>query len=111
MLVSAAAAPEVGIALLTVALVCGLDGSAACPSTRRASGPRAGGRSPALRVAGVLLAIGGDRDQRASARAATSEPLLLGLALRRRARDGAPGGRERPLARATGEPFVAALVN
>ena len=43
-LVSAAAAPEVGVALLTVALVCGST-PAACRSTPRASGRRASGRS------------------------------------------------------------------
>ena len=56
MLVSAAAAPEVGVALLTVALVAGSTGGS-LPVDAAGLGPA--GRRPitAPRVAGVLLAI------------------------------------------------------
>ena len=52
--VSAVAAPEVGVALLTVAIVCGSTGGA-CRSTRQGSAPREA--VTAATVIGVVLTM------------------------------------------------------
>jgi bacterial/archaeal transporter family-2 protein len=108
-LVAAVAAPEVGVAVLTVALVCGSTGGS-LPVDAAGLGPA--GRRPitTYRVAGVVLAIGATVIGAVGARG-DLQPLLLtvafcvgvGMALQ-----AAANGR---LARATGEPFVASLVN
>lgn len=108
-LISTAAAPQVGVALLTVAVVCGsTTGSVAID----AAGLAPAGRLPvtAARIAGVLLAIAATVIGAIGARGAL-EPLLLGLALlggAGMAMQSAANGR---LGRATGEPFVASLTN
>jgi len=107
-LVSAAAAPEVGVALLTVALVCGSTGGS-LPVDAAGLGPA--GRRPITppRVAGVLLAVGATA---LSALGARGDPdvLLLALALAGlgMSLQAAANGQ---LARATGEPWAASLVN
>ena len=92
-LVSAAAAPEVGVALLTVALVCGSTGGS-LPVDAAGLGPA--GRRPITlpRVAGVLLAIAATA---LSALGARGDPdvLLLALALGGGLRDVAAGGGQR----------------
>jgi len=108
-LVSAVAAPEVGVALLTVALVCGSTGGS-LPVDAAGLGP-AGQRPLTLpRVAGVLLAIAATAITASGSRGHL-DPLLLSLALivgLGMALQAAANGQ---LARETGEPFVAALVN
>ena len=108
-LVSAAAAPEVGVALLTVALVCGSTGGS-LPVDAAGLGPA--GRRPLTlpRVAGVLLAVAATA---ISASGARGDPDVLLLALAFSAGIGmslqsAANGR---LAHATGEPWAASLVN
>jgi transporter family-2 protein len=108
-LVSAAAAPEVGVALLTVALVCGSTGGS-LPVDAAGLGPA--GRRPitTYRVAGVVLAIGATVIGAVGARG-DLQPLLLTLALCAgvgMALQAAANGR---LASETGQPFVASLVN
>ena len=108
-LVSAAAAPELGVALLTVALVCGSTGGS-LPVDAAGLGPS--GRRPVTlpRVAGVLLAVVATV---ISARGSRGDPDLLLLALVFTAGLGmslqaAANGR---LVAATGEPWAASLVN
>jgi transporter family-2 protein len=108
-LISAVAAPEVGVALLTVALVCGST-AGSLPVDAVGLGPA--GRRPITlpRVAGVLLAIAATVISALGAHG-NPEVLLLGLALAAgigMALQAAANGR---LASATGEPFVATLVN
>jgi transporter family-2 protein len=108
-LVSATAAPEVGVALLTVALVCGSTGGS-LPVDAAGLGP-AGRRAITLpRVAGVLLAIGATA---ISALGARSDPdmLLLALALAAGLGMSLQAAANGQLARATGEPWAASLVN
>jgi transporter family-2 protein len=108
-LVSAVAAPEVGVALLTVALVCGSTGGS-LPVDAAGIGPA--GRRPITlpRVAGVALAIAATV---ISALGARGDPdvLLLGLALAAGAGMALQAAANGRLASATGEPFVATLVN
>jgi bacterial/archaeal transporter family-2 protein len=108
-LVSAVAAPEVGVALLTVAIVCGSTGGSLAVD---AAGLGPVGRRPITlpRVAGVLLAIGATAISALGARSDPNMVLLvlalavgLGMALQ-----AAANGQ---LASETGEPFVASLVN
>jgi bacterial/archaeal transporter family-2 protein len=108
-LVSAAAAPEVGVALLTVALVCGSTGGS-LPVDAAGIGPA--GRRPitAYRVAGVLLAIGATVISALGARG-DLQPLLLTLALCAGVLMAVQAAANGQLARETGEPFVASLVN
>jgi len=108
-LVSAVAAPEVGVALLTVALVCGSTGGS-LPVDAAGLGPA--GRRPITppRVAGVLLAIGATLITALGARGEL-EPLLLSLAVLAGVGLALQQAANGQLARATGEPFVAALVN
>jgi len=108
-LVSAAAAPEVGVALLTVALVCGSTGGS-LPVDAAGIGPA--GRRPITpyRVAGVLLAIGATAIGALGARGHV-EPLLLSLAFAAGLFMAVQAAANGQLARETGEPFVAALVN
>jgi transporter family-2 protein len=108
-LVSATAAPEVGVALLTVALVCGSTGGS-LPVDAAGLGP-AGRRAITLpRVAGVLLAIGATA---ISALGARSDPdmLLLAVALAAGLGMSLQAAANGQLARATGEPWAASLVN
>jgi transporter family-2 protein len=108
-LVSATAAPEVGVALLTVALVCGSTGGS-LPVDAAGLGP-AGRRAITLpRVAGVLLAIGATA---ISALGARSDPdmLLLALALAAGLGMSLQAAANGQLARATGERWAASLVN
>lgn len=108
-LVSAAAAPEVGVALLSVALVCGSTGGSLSVD---AAGLGPAGRRPvtAPRVAGALLAVAATV---VSALGARSDPelLLLTLALLAGVGIALQAAANGQLARETGEPFFAALVN
>jgi transporter family-2 protein len=108
-LVSAIAAPEVGVALLTVAIVCGSTGGS-LPMDAIGLGPA--GRRPVTlpRVAGVLLAVGATA---ISALGARGHPdlLLLALALLVGVGMALQSAANGQLARATGEPFVASLIN
>jgi transporter family-2 protein len=108
-LISAIAAPEVGVALLTVALVCGSTGGS-LPVDALGLGPAGQRAITAPRVAGVLLAIGATILTAIGARGEL-EPLLLGLALLVGIGMAAQSAANGQLARRTGEPFVAALVN
>jgi transporter family-2 protein len=108
-LVSAAAAPEVGVALLTVALVSGSTGGS-LPVDAAGIGPA--GRRPitAPRVAGVVLAITATVISALGAPADLNVLLLAaafvaGVTL---ALQAAANGQ---LVRATGEPWAATLVN
>jgi transporter family-2 protein len=108
-LVSAAAAPEVGVALLTVAIVCGSTGGS-LPVDAAGLGPA--GRRPvtAPRVAGVVLAVGATALSAVGARGHV-DVLLLTLALlagMSLAVQSAANGR---LAQRSGEPFLASLIN
>jgi transporter family-2 protein len=108
-LVSAAAAPEIGVALLTVALVCGST-SGSLPVDAAGLGPSGRRRITAPRVAGVLLAIG------ATAISALGSPgdldvLLLTLAFLAGLLLALQAAANGQLARATGEPWAATLVN
>jgi transporter family-2 protein len=108
-LVAATAAPEIGVALLTVALVCGSTGGS-LPVDAAGLGPA--GRRPitAYRLAGVVLAIGATVIGAVGARG-DLQPVLLTLAFCvgvGMALQAAANGR---LASETGEPFVASLVN
>jgi transporter family-2 protein len=108
-LVSAAAAPEVGVALLTVALVCGSTGGS-LPVDAAGIGP-AGKRPISVhRVAGVLLAIAATVIGALGARG-DLEPLLLSLALFAGIGMALQAAANGQLARETGEPFVASLIN
>jgi bacterial/archaeal transporter family-2 protein len=108
-LVSATAAPEVGVALLTVALVCGST-AGSLPVDAAGLGPA--GRRPITlpRVAGVLLAIAATVLGAAGAR---GDPnlLLLALALAVGFAMSLQAAANGQLARATGEPWAASLVN
>lgn len=108
-LVAALAAPQVGVALLTVALVCGSTGGS-LPVDAAGLGPA--GRRPITfpRVAGVLLAIGATAIAAFGARGHL-EPLLLAVALIVGLGMAVQAAANGQLARATGEPFVASLVN
>ena len=108
-LITTVAAPEVGVALLTVALVCG---STAGSTAMDATGLAPAGRLPvtAPRIAGVVLAITATVVGALGAHG-DLQPLLLGLALAGgvgMAVQSAANGR---LGQATGEPFVASLTN
>lgn len=108
-LVSAVAAPEVGVALLTVALVCGSTGGS-LPVDAAGLGP-AGRRSITLpRVAGVLLAITATAIGAAGARG-DPDVLLLALALGAGLLMSLQSAANGQLAHATGEPWAASLVN
>lgn len=108
-LVSATAAPEVGVALLTVALVCGST-SGSLPVDAAGLGPA--GRRPITlpRVAGVLLAIGATALSAAGARG-DPDVLLLALAVAAGLGMSLQAAANGQLARATGEPWAASLVN
>ena len=108
-LVSAVAAPEVGVALLTVALVCGSTGGS-LPVDALGLGPA--GRRPitVFRVAGVLLAITATVITAVGARG-DLQPLLLGIALCVGVGMALQAAANGQLARATAEPFVASLIN
>ena len=108
-LVSAAAAPEVGVALLTVAVVCGSTGGS-LPVDAAGLGPA--GRRPitAPRLAGVALAIAATAIATVGARS-DLQPLLLALALLAGLGMAAQAAANGQLARATGEPSVALMVN
>jgi transporter family-2 protein len=108
-LVSAVAAPQVGVALLTVALVAGSTGGS-LPVDAFGLGPAGKRRVTLPRVSGVLLAIGATA---ISAVGARTDPDLLLLTLAVVAGvlmslQAAANGR---LASETGEPFFASLVN
>ena len=108
-LVSATAAPEVGVALLTVALVSGQTGGS-LPVDAAGLGPA--GRRPVTlpRVAGVLLAIGATVISALGARG-NPDVLLLTLAFGAGALMTLQAAANGQLARETGEPWAASLVN
>ena len=108
-LVTTAAAPEVGVALLTVALVCGSTGGSLAAD---AAGLAPAGRRPVTvaRVAGVVLAVAATVAGALGARGEL-QPVLLGLAVLAgggMAIQSAANGR---LGQATGQPFAASLIN
>jgi len=108
-LVSAVAAPEVGVALLTVALVCGSTGGS-LPVDAAGLGPA--GRRPITlpRVAAVGLAISATVIGAAGARG-NPDMFLLALALGAGVLMSLQSAANGQLARATGEPWAASLVN
>ena len=108
-LVSAVAAPEVGVALLTVVIVCGSTG-ASLPIDAAGLGPA--GRRPITlpRFAAVLLAVGATAISALGARG-NPNVLLLALALGAGLGMAPQAAANGQLASATGEPFVASLVN
>jgi transporter family-2 protein len=108
-LVAATAAPEVGVALLTVALVCGSTGGS-LPVDAAGLGPA--GRRPITlpRVAGVLLAVSATALSALGARG-NPDMLLLALALAAGFGMSLQAAANGQLARATGEPWAASLVN
>jgi transporter family-2 protein len=108
-LVAAVAAPEVGVALLTVAIVCGSTGGS-LPVDAAGLGPA--GRRPitAPRVTGVLLAVGATVISALGARG-NPDLFLLTLALLAGIGMALQSAANGQLARETGEPFVAALIN
>ena len=108
-LVSAVAAPEVGVALLTVALVCGSTGGS-LPVDAAGLGPA--GRRPITppRVAGVLLAVTATALAALGARG-NPNMLLLALALAAGLGMSLQAAANGQLAHATGEPWAASLVN
>jgi transporter family-2 protein len=108
-LVSAAAAPEVGVALLTVALVCGSTGGS-LPVDAAGIGPAGKRPITGFRVAGVLLAILATVIGALGARG-DLQPLLLTLALIAGCGMALQAAANGQLARRTGEPFVASLIN
>jgi transporter family-2 protein len=108
-LVSAAAAPEVGVALLTVALVCGSTGGS-LPVDAAGIGPAGKRPITAYRVVGVLLAIGATAIGAVGSRG-DLQILLLSLALIAGIGMAVQAAANGQLARQTGEPFVASLVN
>jgi bacterial/archaeal transporter family-2 protein len=108
-LVSAVAAPEVGVALLTVALVCGSTGGS-LPVDAAGIGPAGKRPITTYRVAGVLLAIGATAIGALGARG-DLQPLLLSLALCAGLGMAVQAAANGQLARETGEPFVASAVN
>jgi bacterial/archaeal transporter family-2 protein len=108
-LVSAAAAPEVGVALLTVAIVCGSTGGS-LPVDAAGLGPA--GRRPvtAPRVAGVLLAVVATVLSAVGARGHV-DVLLLTLALLAGVSLAVQSAANGRLAQQSGEPFLASLIN
>jgi transporter family-2 protein len=108
-LVAAFAAPEVGIALLTVALVCGSTGGS-LPVDAAGIGPAGKRPITAYRLVGVLLAISATVIGALGARG-DLQPLLLSLALCTGIGMAVQAAANGQLARATGEPFVASAVN
>ena len=108
-LVSAAAAPEVGVALLTVALVCGSTGGS-LPVDAAGIGPAGKRPITAYRAAGVLLAVGATVIGAVGSRG-DLQVLLLSLALIAGIGMALQSAANGQLARATGEPFMASLVN
>jgi transporter family-2 protein len=108
-LVAAVAAPEVGIALLTVALVCGSTGGS-LPVDAAGIGPAGKRPITGYRVTGVLLAIAATVIGALGARG-DLQPLLLSLALCTGIGMAVQAAANGQLARETGEPFVASAVN
>jgi transporter family-2 protein len=108
-LVSAAAAPRVGVALLTVAVVCGTTAGSLVVD---AIGIGPAGRRPitGARVAGVALAVSATVAGALGVKG-DLEPVLLVLALAAGAGIAVQSAANGRLAAATGEPFVTALVN
>src|SRR5829696_4268331 len=108
-LVSAAAAPEVGVAMLTVALVCGSTGGS-LPVDAAGIGPAGKRPITPYRVAGVALAIAAMVISALGSRG-DLELLILCLALATGTVTSLQAAANGHLARMTGEPFVASLVN
>jgi transporter family-2 protein len=108
-LVSAAAAPEVGVALLTVALVCGST-VGSLPVDAAGIGPAGKRPITAFRVAGVALAVGATGLSALGAHG-NPQPLLLTLAVVAGLGMALQAAANGQIARATGEPFVASLLN
>jgi transporter family-2 protein len=103
------AAPEVGVALVTVAIVCGST-LGALPVDAAGLGPA--GRRPITspRVAGVLLAITATAITALGAQGAF-EPVLLGAALLVGSTQAFQSAANGQLARESGEPFLASAIN
>lgn len=108
-LVTAAAAPVVGVALITVAIVCGST-LGALPVDAAGLGPAGRRAITAPRLAGVVLAVAATGLSAVGARG-DFEPLLLGLALVAGCFVSLQAAANGQLAQRTGEPFLASLVN
>jgi len=108
-IVSAAAAPIVGVALMTVAFVCGTTISSLAVD---ALGMGPAGRRPITpnRLAGVALAAGATVIG-ALGSAGDFQPLVLALAFGAGVANGVQGAANGQLARVTGESSFAAFVN
>ena len=107
--VTTVAAPEVGVALVTVAIVCGST-LGSLPVDAAGLGPA--GRRPitAPRLAGVLLAVAATAIGAVGSHGAF-EPVLLGLALLVGCGVALQAAANGQLARESGEPFLAATAN
>jgi bacterial/archaeal transporter family-2 protein len=108
-LVSAVAAPEIGVALLTVALVCGSTGGS-LPVDAAGIGPAGKRPITGFRLAGVALAISATVISALGA-GGDLQPLLLTLAFLAGSVMALQAAANGQLARETGEPFLASLVN
>ena len=107
--VTTVAAPEVGVALVTVAIVCGST-LGSLPVDAAGLGPA--GRRPitAPRLAGVLLAVAATAIGAVGSHGAF-EPVLLGLALLVGCGVALQAAANGQLARESGEPFLASTAN
>ena len=107
--VTTLAAPEVGVALVTVAIVCGST-LGSLPVDAAGLGPA--GRRPitAPRLAGVLLAVAATAIGAVGSHGAF-EPVLLGLALLVGCGVALQAAANGQLARESGEPFLASTAN
>ena len=107
--VTTVAAPEVGVALVTVAIVCGST-LGSLPVDAAGLGPA--GRRPITspRVAGVVLAVAATAISALGSHGAF-EPVLLGLALLVGCGVALQAAANGQLARESGEPFLASTVN
>jgi transporter family-2 protein len=107
--VTAKAAPEVGVALMTVAVVCGQSGGSLLVD-RVGLSPAGAQHISAPRLAGVALAIAGVAVAGFSART-EPEPALLAVLVLAGLAFAAQQAVNARMARTTGEPLVAAVVN
>ncbi|MEP6954825.1 MAG: DMT family transporter [Solirubrobacteraceae bacterium] len=106
---AAIAAPEIGVALLTVALVCGQTAGSLIADSAGLSPAGRAGATP-LRIAGVVLAVAAVALSAFGARGHL-DLLLLAFALVAGVAVALQQAANGQLARATGEPLVAGMIN
>lgn len=106
---AALAAPEIGVALLTVALVCGQTGGSLAADRAGISPAGLRAITPA-RIAGVVLAVVAVTISALGARVHL-DPALLAFVIAAGAATAIQAAANGQLARVTGEPLAAALVN